>query len=409
MIAVIGGGAAGVLAAGVLAERGFSVSLFEKNEKLGKKLRITGKGRCNLTNAIPPDEFLDKVINNRSFMYSALYNFDSFRTMDFFESLGVPLMTERGSRVYPVSEKAGDIVLALENYLKQNNVKVYLNCSIKEIVVEDGKACAVVLEDGQTLFCDAVIVATGGLSYPKTGSTGDGYKFAKATGHKVTNLYPSLVPLITYEKWVEKLQGLSLKNVSITVNISDEVVYKNFGEMLFTHFGLSGPIILSASAYITGKFNKNPTISIDLKPTLTDKELDLRILRDFEKYINKQFKNSLDDLLPQKLIPVIIELSGISPNKQVNCITKDERKTLVKLLKNLTFTIKSTTGFNDAIITAGGVCVNDINPHTMQSKKVKGLYFIGEVLDVDGYTGGFNLQIAFSTAFLAADSIQYKI
>ncbi len=404
-VIVIGGGPAGMMAAGTAGEKGLSVTLLERNNKLGKKLYITGKGRCNVTNAADIEEHLKNTPGNPYFMYSSLYAMDSLGLIDFFENLGVKLKVERGERVFPVSEKASDIVRALARYLEKNNVDVRLNTGVSEIVCDENKVIGVATDDGEIIKAHSVVVATGGLSYPMTGSTGDGYKFAKNVGHKITKLYPSIVPLKTSESWVLELQGLSLKNIAIDLKINNKSEYKDFGEMIFTHFGISGPVALSASRYAIGKFHLRPTLSIDLKPALDEKELDKRILRDFQKYINKDFRNSLDDLLPQKLIPVIIDLSGIDPYTKVHEIKKEDRKKLVDAIKNLTVTLTDTTGYNEAVITSGGVSVNEIDSSTMESKLVSGLYFAGEVLDVDAYTGGFNLQIAFSTGFLAGEKV----
>ena len=401
-IIVVGGGAAGLIAAGRAGENGHEVHLYEKNNRLGKKIYITGKGRCNVTNAGDIDDFMDNIPGNPYFMYSAFYTLDSKATIEFFENLGVKTKVERGNRVFPVSDKAGDIVAALERYVKKNKVKLHLESCVKDIIAEDGVVKGIRLANGNEIYGDAVIVATGGLSYPGTGSTGDGYRFAKEMGHTVTKLYPSLVPLRTKENWCERLMGLSLKNISIVIkNNKGKTVYKDFGEMLFTHYGVSGPVILSASRHLLGKLDGGNTLSIDLKPALDEKKLDDRLLRDFEKYINKDFKNALDDLLPQKLIPVIIELSNISPEKKVHDITKEERKNLCRLIKNLTVTITGTTGYNEAVVTSGGVNTDELNPATMESKIIKNLHFAGEVIDVDAYTGGFNLQIAFSTGYCA--------
>ncbi len=400
-VIVIGGGPAGMIAAGNAALNGNKVILIEKNEKLGKKLYITGKGRCNLTNATDPEGLIQNTVGNPYFMYSGFYSFDSGAVMKFFEELGVPLKVERGNRVFPKSEKSSDIIKALEKFLRKNNVEVKLKTEVVDIIIKEGKISGVVLKDGSEILCQSLIIATGGLSYPTTGSTGDGYKFAKKAGHFVSKLYPSLVPLKVSQKWCLELQGLSLKNVSIDVLIGGKSVYKNFGEMMFTHFGVTGPLILSASRYITDKIGQNPEIVIDVKPALSEKELDLRILRDFEKFINKSFKNSLDELLPQKLIPVIIRITGIDPEKKVNEITKEERKRICFLLKNLKLNVVDTTGFSEAVVTCGGVCVDEIDPSSMQSKIVSGLFFAGEVIDVDCFTGGFNLQVAFSTGYLA--------
>jgi len=402
-IVIIGGGAAGMLAAGAAAECGARVIVLEKNEKMGKKLYITGKGRCNMTNAVPPDELIENVPGNPSFLYSAFYGFDAFRTMELFEGLGLRTKVERGNRVFPASDKASDVIKALTAYMEKNGAELRLNALVQDICVEDGAVTGVMV-NGKFLAADAVIVATGGLSYPATGSTGDGYRFARAAGHDVSKLRPSLVPLKTAEEWVLSLQGLSLKNIALTVRQGKKKLFDDFGEMLFTHEGVSGPLILSASRYVLdklGRGNESCTLHIDLKPALSEKELDARLLRDFAAAINKDFRNCLDALLPQKMIPVVVALSGIDPMKKAHDITKEERMRLGALLKNLTATITGTAGFNEAVVTAGGVAVDEVNPSTMESKKVRGLFFAGEVLDVDAYTGGFNLQIAFSTGYAA--------
>lgn len=405
-IIVIGGGAAGIFAAGKAAENGHEVHIYEKNNKLGKKIYITGKGRCNITNDSDVDNFLNNIPGNPYFLYSAFYTFDSQKTIEFFNSLGVKTKVERGNRVFPVSDKASDVVAALEKYMTKMKVKLHLETPIKSLIVECGIVKGIITSRGEKVMADGVIVTTGGLSYPGTGSTGDGYNFAKDCGHHVTPLYPSLVPLKAKEKWCADLMGLSLKNIKIVIkNSNGKEMYEDFGEMLFTHYGVSGPVILSASRHLLGKFNDGVMLSIDLKPALDYKELDNRILRDFEKYINKNFANALDDLLPQKMIPVIIELSGIAKDKKVHDITKEERKALVELLKSLTLNITGTSGYNEAVITSGGVDVDEINPSTMESKIVKNLYFAGEVLDLDAYTGGFNLQIAFSTGYVAGNNV----
>lgn len=404
---IIGGGAAGMLTADIASKRGLSVVLAEKNNRLGRKVLITGKGRCNLTNASDVETLISNTMTNPYFMYSSFYSFDSNSVMEYFETLGVPLKVERGNRVFPVSDKANDIVTALEKSLKTNGVKVLLNTKVTEVLTENNKISEVKTSKGD-FKAKSVVIATGGMSYPLTGSTGDGYKFARSVGHTVTKLLPSLVPLKTEEKWCKDLQGLSLKNVEINVIFEGKSIWREFGEMLFTHFGVSGPLILTAGSKLcrlTDGFSKKSEIIIDLKPAMTEKELDNRLLRDFEKNINKNFNNSLNNLLPQKLIPVIINLSGIDQYKKVNTITKEERKKLVSILKGLKITIIGTTGFNEAIITSGGVCVDEIDPSTMESKITKGLFFAGEVIDVDGVTGGFNLQIAFSTAFLAGSNV----
>ena len=405
-VIVLGGGAAGMMAAGHAAEKGHTVHLFEKNNRLGKKILITGKGRCNLTNDGDLDTFLENIPGSPYFMYSAFSLLDSQATRDFFHRLGMETKVERGGRVFPVSDHAIDVVLALEKYMKQNGVHLHLESNVIEVLVEDGVAKGIRLENGKEFFADAVIVCTGGLSYPGTGSTGDGYRFAKKTGHTVTPLFPSLVPLKAAESWCGELMGLSLKNVAVVMkDAKGKKVYDDFGELLFTHYGVSGPVILSGSRHVTVRPQETFFLHIDLKPALDEKKLDARVLRDFEKYANKQFSNALDDLLPKKMIPVIVELSQIPAEKKVNAITKEERKRLVKLLKDFTLTITGVTGYNEAVVTCGGIDTDQIDPTTMESKLVKGLYFAGEVLDVDGYTGGFNLQIAFSTGYAAGEYV----
>lgn len=402
---VIGAGPAGMIASGFAAKNNNKVILFEKNKKIGRKLFITGKGRCNVTNACDVEELIQNTPGNPYFLYSAFYTFDSYQTMNFFEELGVKTKIERGNRVFPVSEKSSDIVKALGRFMEQNGVDLKLNHKVENLILENNKITKVIV-NGKTIDVDNVIIATGGLSYPVTGSDGDGHKMAKKLGHKITKLYPSLVPLKTSEKWCKDLQGLSLKNIELSVFIDGKNIYKNFGEMMFTHFGITGPLVLKASRSLVGQYDKHKiTAFIDLKPALTEKELDTRILKDFEKFINKDFKNSLDELLPQKLIPIIIKLSNIDENKKVNSITKDERKKLCNLIKKMPLTIIGDNGYNEAVVTAGGVCVDEIDPSTMRSKIIKNLYFAGEVIDVDSYTGGFNLQIAFATGYLAGNSI----
>ncbi len=397
-VAVIGGGPAGMMAAATAAKNGKKVVLFEKNAFLGKKLLITGKGRCNITNDADISDFIKNVPVNSSFLYSAFYGFTNRDMIELIESLGVATKVERGGRVFPVSDKAKDVVNALAKYVLDSGAKVVKVAVSKVIVNEDGTK-TVVLVDKRGIRCDSVIIATGGASYPLTGSTGDGYRMAKELGHTVTELKPSLVPLVVKEDYISDLQGLSLKNVSVSLNLKGKVVYEDFGEMLFTHYGLSGPTILSASSHM--RKDGEYSVSIDLKPALDTGALDKRVLRDFEQMKNKDFINSLDELLPKKLIPVIVKLSGISPHKKVNEITKEERANLVSLIKNLRFDIKGFRPISEAIITSGGVNVKEINPGTMESKLVRGLYFAGEIIDVDAYTGGFNLQIAFSTGYLA--------
>ena len=405
-VIVVGAGAAGLMAAGRAAEKGHEVHLYEKNNRIGKKILITGKGRCNVTNASDVEGLLDNIPGNPYFMYSAFYQLDSFGLQEFFRNLGLELKVERGKRVFPVSDRSLDVVLALEKYVKQNKVKLHLESPVDSILIEDGKAAGIRLKNGKEEKADGVIICTGGLSYPGTGSTGDGYRFAKAAGHHVTKLYPSLVPLKTAEDWCHELMGLSLKNIEITVkNNKGKKVYTDFGEMLFTHFGVSGPVILSASRHIILTIEEGYKLYIDLKPAMDEKKLDARILRDFEKFANKDFVNSLDELLPQKLIPVIVQLAEIDPRKKVNSITKEERKRLLGLIKALPLTITGVTGYNEAVVTCGGIETDEIDPSTMESKLVKNLHFAGEVLDVDAYTGGFNLQIAFSTGYTAGEFV----
>lgn len=406
-VAVIGAGAAGMLAAGHAGELGHSVDIFEKNNIVGKKIRITGKGRCNITNASDCEEHIENTPGNPYFMYSALYKFPPDKMIELVESLGVPTKVERGKRVFPVSDKAADVSEALKKYMKKNGVKLHLEKGVKDIIIENDKIKGIVTDDGKELDFDAVIVATGGLSYPTTGSTGDGYKFAKKAGHSVSKLMPSLVPLKSDDWICPELMGLSLKNSAIVIkNGKGKTIYKDFGEMLFTHFGVSGPMVLSASRHLLGRFNENITMYIDMKPALDMKALDNRLLRDFEKYINKDLRNALNDILPQKMIPVIIRLSGIDETKKIHDITKEERKRMEELIKGLPVHITGTAGFDMAVVTSGGVNTDEIDPSTMESRKIKGLFFAGEVLDVDAYTGGFNLQIAFSTGYTAAEGLE---
>lgn len=406
-IIVIGGGAAGMMAAIAAADTGKEVVLYEKNEKLGKKIYITGKGRCNVTNASDLEEILKNIVSNPKFMYSSLYTFSNDAVMDFLEnSLNVPLKTERGNRVFPVSDKSSDIIGGLARGLKERGVKVCLNSPVKSLIIEGNQVNGVVLTDSTKDMADGVIVATGGVSYSSTGSTGDGYRFAKETGHRIVDCLPALVPLEVKEEFVKSLKGLSLKNIEASFEKNGKAIYKEFGEMLFTHFGVSGPVILSASSYITGSIKAGDEIKlkIDLKPAITKETLDERILREFAQNVNKDFRNSITNLLPKSLIPVIIEMSGIDRYKKVNEITKEEREKLVNVIKSMELTITGTRGFNEAIITQGGVSVKDVNPATMESKIINGLYFAGEVLDIDALTGGYNLQLAWSTGYLAGIS-----
>ena len=400
-VIVVGGGAAGMMAAICSAKEGNQVVLLEKNEKLGKKLFITGKGRCNLTNAGDIEDLMDHVVTNREFLYSAFYSFTNEQMMERMEQWGCPVKVERGNRVFPVSDKSSDVIRAMERELRRRKVKVKLNTQVRRIAAENGKVRGVELKGAGFMEADKVIVATGGMSYPSTGSTGDGYAFAKRAGHKVTHLDPALVPFNIDGTICSRLQGLSLKNVEASLYADGKRVYKEFGEMLFTHFGISGPIIISASSYAVMHKGKELKFLIDLKPALSEEQLDQRLLRDFQENINKEFKNSLGKLLPKKLIPVILELSGISEEKKIHEITKKERRKLAALLKAVPLPVTSTRGFKEAIITHGGVDVKEINPGTMESKKVRGLYFAGEVLDLDALTGGYNLQIAWSTGYLA--------
>ena len=405
-VVIAGGGAAGMFAAVTAAENRHEVHIYEKNEKLGKKLFITGKGRCNLTNACDMEELFEAVCTNRKFLYSAFYGFTNQDTIRFFEECGLKTKVERGNRVFPVSDHSSDVIGALQRKLRSLGVKVHLNTGIKEILVKDGRADGVKTEEGDIIRADAVVIATGGLSYQSTGSTGDGYRFARELGHKVTELSPALVPLNVKEDTVKNLQGLSLRNVRAGVYDGKKCLYEDFGEMMFTHFGVTGPLILTASSQIQKQLGKHELLLvIDLKPALSEEQLDKRLLRDFEESKNKQFRNSLSGLFPAKLIPVMVELSGISPEKKVNEVSKEERHRLLHLMKNFELTITGLRDYNEAIITKGGVHVKEVNPATMESKLVSGVYFAGEVLDLDAVTGGFNLQIAWSTAHAAGESI----
>ncbi len=397
-VAVIGGGPAGMMAAATAAADGKKVILFEKNDFLGKKLLITGKGRCNVTNNADISEFIKNVPVNGNFLYSAFYSFTNTELIDLLKRLGVETKVERGERVFPVSDKAKDVVNAFAKYVLDSGAKI-VKVAVKKIILNGDNTKTVVLADKRAVKCDSVVIATGGASYPLTGSTGDGYTFAKELGHTIIDLKPSLVPLVVKEKFISELQGLSLKNISVTLKSDGKKVYEDFGEMLFTHYGLSGPVILSASSHI--RKNARYTLSVDLKPALDESTLDKRILRDFNELKNKDFINSLDALLPKKLIPVVVMLSGIDAHKKINEITKQERKKLVSILKNLEFEISGFRPIKEAIVTSGGVNVKEINPTTMESKIVPGVFFAGEIIDTDAYTGGFNLQIAFSTGYVA--------
>ena len=411
-VLIIGGGVAGMMAGVFAARNHHEVHILEKNEKLGKKVFITGKGRCNVTNACDTEELFPAMMSNPKFLYSSFYSFTPQDVMEFFEEAGVPLKTERGNRVFPQSDHSSDIIRALERELKKAGAKIHLHTAVKEVVKESetDSVTGVILTDGTFMEGDAVIVATGGFSYQSTGSTGDGYRFARELGLKVTDIAPSLVPLKTKEDYIPKLQGLSLKNTGLTIKNGKKVLYEDFGEMMFTHFGVTGPMILSASAHIGAKLAKAPngelSAYLDLKPALTKEQLDARILREFETGPNKQFKNVIGVLFPSSLTPVMLELGGIPAEKKIHDISREERQHFIDLIKAFPFTITGMGEFKEAIITRGGVSVKEINPGTMGSKKISGLYFAGEVLDLDAVTGGYNLQIAWSTAYLAAQAIQ---
>lgn len=404
-VVIIGAGAAGLLCGAKLAQKGYDVTLLEKMNRPARKLMITGKGRCNVTNAtFDLEDLISYVPTNPRFMYSAFSSFMPYDTMALFEELGVPLKIERGNRVFPQSDKAVDIVDALVNYCKNSGAEI-VQAAAKTFEMENGLIKSVVLEDKSKIPCDRVVVATGGKSYPLTGSTGDGYSLAKSVGHTVTDIKPSLVPLVCSNNFVPRLQGLSLKNIAITLFENDKVIYTDFGEMIFTHYGVSGPVILSASSHIRKMGKADYKIEIDLKPALDNQTLDKRLLKDFAEFSNKDFINSLTKLLPKKLIPVIVLLSGIEPSTKCNQITKEQRTALVDILKHFKVNISAFRPVEDAIITSGGINVKELDPKTMKSKIVDNLYFIGEVIDVDAYTGGFNLQIAFSTANLCAENM----
>ncbi len=399
-ILVIGAGPAGMMAAGIAAKNGKNVVLIEKNKIPGKKLYITGKGRCNLTNIIDIDKFFDYIPVNPKFLYSALYSFDNIQLINFFKNLGLETKVERGGRVFPVTDKSKDVVKTLEKFLKMNNVKIIQGEVIK-ILTKDKYIDGVQFKNGQVKRCKRVVLATGGASYPQTGSTGDGYRFTRQLGHTISRIKPSLVPLETEENWVKKTNNLKLKNIKISLFKNGKEIYNDFGELTFEEYGISGPVVLSASSHIEDPLKDKYKLKIDLKPALSFDKLDSRIIRDFKKYSRKDFSNSLNDILPVKLIPVILKLSSIPFNKKVNQITQKERYHLIKLLKNMSLTIKNFRPISEAIITSGGVNVDEVDPGTMASRLIKNLYFAGEILDVEGYTGGFNLQISFSTGYLA--------
>lgn len=392
---IVGGGPAGMMAACTAAKNGASVYLFEKNSILGKKMRITGKGRCNITNAA--DDFFDNVTTNPRFLYSCFNNFNNFDAINFFEDLGVKIKVERGMRVFPESDNAHSVVNALADYMRKVGVKV-IRETVSDVAVSEGAVFGIITKSGKKFKADNVLIATGGVSYPSTGSTGDGYKIAEKLGHTIIDINPALVPLNSSDAFCKDLMGLTLKNIGLRIEKDGKIIYTDFGEMLFTHFGISGPVILSASCFMNdGEYNA----VIDLKPALTEDELDKRIIKDFEKYSKKDFINSLDDLLPKSLINTIIWQSRIDERKKACEVTKQERKNLCELLKNFTIKISGFGKMEEAIVTAGGICVNEINPYSMESKIIKGLYFAGEVIDVTAYTGGYNLQIAYSTGYTA--------
>lgn len=411
-VIVIGGGPAGMFAAIAAAEIGHDVTILEKNEKLGKKLYITGKGRCNITNASDMEVLFSNVMTNAKFLYSAFYAYDNQRVIDFFEENGLATKIERGNRVFPVSDHSSDVIATLTKVLRKKKVEVKLHTEVKELLCkptegQEQKVTGVLLSNGTKLFADDIIVATGGFSYQTTGSTGDGYRFAKECGHTVTQITPSLVPFEAKEEYISRMQGLSLKNVQVRIYHQKKLLYDEFGEMLFTHFGVSGPLLLSASAWIKPSLTSQELrMEIDLKPAISEEQLDKRVLREFEEAKNKQFKNSIGKLFPTKMIPVMIELCDIDPDKKVNEITKEERLSFVRLIKAFPLTLCGLRDFKEAIITKGGVSVKEVNPSTMESKLVKNLYFCGEVMDLDALTGGYNLQIAWSTGYLAGISVE---
>ncbi|MCI9282138.1 MAG: NAD(P)/FAD-dependent oxidoreductase [Lachnospiraceae bacterium] len=409
-VVIIGGGAAGMMAAVSAAGAGHQVRLYEKNEKLGKKIYITGKGRCNLTNACDTEELFDHVVHNGKFLYSSFYAFSNQDMIAFMEENGCPVKIERGNRVFPTSDKSSDVIKAISRRLQALGVEVHLREEVADLTQDSGHITGIILKKGhRPIPADAIIVATGGLSYPSTGSTGDGYVFARKMGHTLTEQSPALVPFVVQELTsVQALQGLSLRNVRVRVLKGEKIRYEAFGEMLFTHFGVSGPVLLSASSYVAKELKKEVlTLAIDLKPAMTKEQLDARILRDFEEAKNRKFKNSLVHLLPSRLIPVIVERSKIVEDKPVNEITREERHRLIALIKDFRLTLVGLRDYSEAIVTQGGISVREIHPGTMESKLVQGLYFAGEVLDLDAVTGGFNLQIAWSTGYLAGMSVSF--
>ncbi len=406
-VIVIGGGAAGMMAAYSAGMCGHKVSLLEKNEKLGKKIYITGKGRCNFTNACDIEDFFKNVVSNPKFLYSSLYTFGPDSMIDFIELHGTPTKVERGNRAFPVSDHASDITKALEKALREVNVDISLNTEVDSLVIDNGKVTGVKLKSNKTISCDHVIVATGGISYRTTGSTGDGHKWAKAAGLNVSDMRPALVPLNVKEVYIPSMQGLALKNVNLAIYDDKKKLYDSFGEMLFTHFGVSGPLVLSASSIIGKILQKKGSLKalVDLKPALSKEDLESRILRDFNDNMNKHLSSVLRGLLPSSMVPVFIELMDFDDERQINSVTKEERATLISLLKAFPFTITGLRDYNEAIVTQGGVSVKEIDPSTLKCKNIQGLSFVGEVLDLDAFTGGFNLQIAWSTGYLAGLSI----
>lgn len=402
-ICVVGGGPAGIIAAGIAGSLGKDVTLIEKNERIGKKLFITGKGRCNITNNSPIEDFFDNVMNNKNFLYSSFYTFSNQDILSLLEKYGLKTKVERGNRIFPASDKSSDVIKTFEKFLTDNNVNLMLNTNINSIQKLDNKF--IIKTKRGNLTFDKVVIATGGKSYPTTGSIGDGYNFAEKLGHKIIPIKPSLVPIEIEEDSIKSLQGLSLRNVTITASSKDKIIYEEFGEMIFTHYGISGPIVISMSNYLHRYTGGKIQLFIDLKPALSMEQLNDRLLRDFQLYNNKQVKNSLNDLLPQKLIPFIIEISKVDPEKLINQITKEERISLLNNIKKIPMTFKSFRSIEEAIISAGGVSTKEINPSTMESKLVQGLFFAGEVIDVDALTGGYNLQIAYSTGYLAGMNI----
>ena len=401
-IGIIGAGPAGIMAAGIAGSRGFDVTLIDKNDRIGKKLFITGKGRCNITNASPIEDFFDKIVTNKNFLYSSLYSFTNEDVLSLLNKYNLKTKIERGNRVFPDSNKSSDVIKAFTKFLDDNSVNVLLQSEVQNIYYTEDKYVVVI--GNEKLYFDKLILATGGKSYPATGSTGDGYKYAKLFGHTVVPLKPSLVPIEIDAEWIKDLQGLSLKNVNLKTYANNKLIHEEFGEMVFTHYGISGPIVLSTSNYLLSEL-KNLELSIDYKPALNHDKLDNRILRDFKLYNNKQIKNSLNDLLPQKVIPWIIKYSEIDPEKVIHQITKDERNKLVSIIKDFRMTFKSFRPIEEAIITSGGVSTKEINPSTMESKIMPNLFFAGELIDVDAVTGGYNLQIAYSTGYLAGKNV----